>query len=69
MLFKDTKQLMLHGICNILLSFFVTRDKVFRLKPVLDEHVTLIKELAQSIEVPCCLLLHRIMLSSLTTGV
>ena len=27
------------------------REKVFRLKPVLDEHVILIKELASSIEV------------------
>lgn len=31
--------------------FLFTREKVFRLKPVLDEHVTLIKELADSMEV------------------
>uniref|UniRef100_A0A8D3ANP6 Carboxypeptidase B n=1 Tax=Scophthalmus maximus TaxID=52904 RepID=A0A8D3ANP6_SCOMX len=31
--------------------FFSTREKVFRLKPVLDEHVTVIKDLAKSIEV------------------
>lgn len=33
-------------------------DTVFRLKPVLDEHVKLIKELAKNIQVPCWLLSH-----------
>lgn len=33
------------------LSFFFLRDKVFRLKPSLDAHVTLIKDLAKSIKV------------------
>lgn len=38
--------------------FFSTREKVFRLKPVLDEHVTVIKDLAKSIEVPICFHTH-----------
>lgn len=33
-------------------------DKVFRLKPVLDEHVKLIKDLAKNIQVPRWLLSH-----------
>lgn len=35
-----------------MISLFFPSEKVFRLKPVLDEHVTLIKDLAKSIEVP-----------------
>lgn len=40
------------GAIVLLIPFSFTREKVFRLKPVLDEHVTLIKDLANSIEVP-----------------
>ena len=38
------------------LSCFYHSEKVFRLKPALDEHVTLIKDLAKDIEVPVWIL-------------
>uniref|UniRef100_A0A665UCX6 Carboxypeptidase activation peptide domain-containing protein n=2 Tax=Echeneis naucrates TaxID=173247 RepID=A0A665UCX6_ECHNA len=47
------KVLLLFGLVAVALAD-ITRfegEKVFRLKPVLDEHVTLIKELAKNIEV------------------
>ncbi|CDQ79416.1 unnamed protein product [Oncorhynchus mykiss] len=45
-----TPTLVGHQHCVNLLSW-LSREKVFRLKPVLDDHVLLIKELANSMEV------------------
>lgn len=39
---------------GVLFYFSFTREKVFRLKPVLDKHVTLIKDLARRVQVPVC---------------
>ena len=36
---------------SILFTSLSTREKVLRLKPVIDEHVVLIRELAASVEV------------------
>lgn len=41
-----------NGAIILLTPFSFIREKVFRLKPVLDKHVALIRDLAKSIEVP-----------------
>ncbi|KAG7523761.1 carboxypeptidase B [Solea senegalensis] len=45
------KLLLLFGLVAVALADSFEGQKVFRLKPAIDEHVTLIKELAQKIEV------------------
>lgn len=38
---------------------FLNSDKVLRLKPVLNEHVKVIRELANSVQVPICFHTYR----------